>query len=42
MSKSFLKLTRPEMRKLGRGQSITEHGITLHENQQGMACSQST
>ena len=35
MSKSFLKLSRHEMRKLERGQSITEHGITFTREPSG-------
>ena len=35
MAKTFMKLTRPELRKLKPGQAITEHGITFERQANG-------
>jgi integrase len=35
MTKRFSKLTRPAMRSLKQGETITEHGIRFHRNEEG-------
>lgn len=42
MAKTYIKLTRPAIRKLAPGEKINEHGITFERQANGDACLPST